>query len=193
MNVTRVNQYVVKTLDIIARTPQKELAAWADHLEALILNCAQNMRLEGATESEIDSRLFALCALCDEVYLAPLAGASLPQYSLMRKRFANDQAGVDFYQKAEALAESQDSALMVYWVVFRCGFRGCLEGDAIQIDAWERAARAKVLAMAPAPLPEKNIPSKPVTSVSWLKVGGVLGLSLVFYVVSMLGSRYFLC
>lgn len=193
MNVTRVNQCVVRTLNLIARTPKKELAEWADYLETLILNCAQSMRSAGASEVEIDSRLFALCALCDEVYLAPFAGASLPIYSLMRKRFANDQAGVDFYQKAEALAENQDSALMVYWVVFRCGFRGCLEGDAMQIDAWERATRAKVLAMAPSPLPSKIISSQPVASVSWLKVGSVFGFSLVFYVVSMLGSRYFLC
>lgn len=144
MHGVRWNRQVVKTIGALSRVRDKMTENRGVAMELLLDRCRQELVLAGADEEDCRVRLFALCAFCDDVLLAPSAGGGPPRFSMVRKLFANGCAGADFYKIAQELADAGDVAFMVYWLVFRCGFRGRLDGSSQEAAHWEISARGRL-------------------------------------------------
>jgi type VI protein secretion system component VasF len=142
MHGVRWNRQVVKTIGALSRVRDKTVENRGAAMELLLDRCWQELVQAGAGEEDCRVRLFALCAFCDDVLLAPLAGDGPLRFSMVRKRFAN--GGADFYKIAQELADAGDVAFMVYWLVFRCGFRGRLDGSSQEAAHWEISARGRL-------------------------------------------------
>lgn len=147
-NTIRLNQHIVRAIGSLSRIRKGDHQERVDAMDVVIAKCESELACDGASAEDIRVRLFALCAFCDEVLISTFAHDALLRYSQMRKRFDNVQAGIDFFRIAQELSDRNDGAFMVYWLVFRCGFRGYLEGAAQDALHWENCAREKVLQIA---------------------------------------------
>lgn len=148
MKAIQWNHVVMRAIGVLVRIKKGSLLERVAYWNATLDACEDEMRQEGASDEDISIRMFALCAYCDEQLIGPSAGVRFSAFSQVRRRFAIDFVGEAFFVKAEMLEKNNDIAFMVYWLMFRCGFRGRLDGKEIEADRWERSARARLMDIA---------------------------------------------
>lgn len=156
MKTIQWNHVVMRAIGVLSHIKKGTILERVAYWKATLDACEDEMRQEGADDDDVAIRMFALCAYCDEQLIGPTAGARFSAFSQVRRRFAIDFAGEEFFAKAEILEKNNDIAFMVYWLVFRCGFRGKLDGKEIDADRWERAARARLMNIAQLHQPTKR-------------------------------------
>lgn len=186
MNSARINQIVVKAMGLMSKISTPQIVDRVAALDHVIDRCVRELEVEGVSEEEIRCRLFVLCAYCDEVVLLGSSGETLPRYSQVRKRFGSAQAGVDFYNIAADLEVKKSGAYMLYWLAFRCGFRGQLEGMEKAAYDWELHAREHTLEIAKVLPHYRTDRYQPPTLVNWSRCAAGLALgALAVYAGSL--------
>lgn len=92
---------------------------------ALDRACAQALE-HGYDKADVDHALFAVVAWLDEMAMSrPWAGASAWRLApLQRHYFSTTRAGSEFYQRLDALSETDTAVREVYALALVAGFRG---------------------------------------------------------------------
>jgi hypothetical protein len=86
-------------------------------IDETFLNCEEKLYKLGASEKEVDIRLFALALYCNKVHYWKFFN------SVTFSRFSEVLDFFHFNKTVKMLLKKKDHALVVFWTVFRLAFK----------------------------------------------------------------------
>jgi hypothetical protein len=96
-------------------------------MDEIFLACERKLSLLGASEKEIELRLFALALYCQKNYPMEIFK------TIVFARFGGALNFLSFEQISRKLIKENNFALVVYWAVLRCSFANSVPQDSYTV------------------------------------------------------------